>query len=133
LHGPWHGLIDSALMILNRSLLSFDSIHNVLDLGECLFVLGLVILCFAGPWKFSREQLVYGFYAVLIYLFSLIFPTDGSQPLAASSRYMLEVFPAFIVLAAIGKKQQFNLYYLVLSVSILSFMLLQFLTGHWII
>jgi hypothetical protein len=37
------------------------------------------------------------------------------------------------VLAAIGKKQQFNLYYLTLSGAILSFMLLQFLTGGWIV
>jgi len=133
MHGPWHGLIDSAVIILHRGVLSFDSMHNVLDLSACLLVLALVMLAFVGPWKFPRQYLAYGFYAVLIYLFSLIFPTNGSVPLAAFSRYMLEVFPAFIVLAAIGKKQQWNLYILMLSVSLLSFMLLQFLTGHWII
>jgi Mannosyltransferase (PIG-V) len=132
LHGPWHGLIDSSLIILHRGLLSFDSIHNVLDLSASLFMLGLIILGFVGPWKFPREKWVYGFYAVLIFLFYMLIPTDGSLPLESYSRYMLEVFPAFIVLAAIGKKQQFNLYYLMLSVSILSFMVLQFVTGHWI-
>ncbi len=135
LHAPWRGLINSYMVILNRPVLSFDSIHNVLDLSACLFILALVVLCFVGPWKLPRAYWVYGFYAVLIYIFSLIFPTDGnaSLPLAAFSRYMLEVFPAFMMLAAIGKKQSFNLYYLVLSVSILSFMLLQFLIGRWII
>src|SRR2546421_882138 len=133
MHGPWHGLIDSAVIILHRDVLSFDSMHNVLDLSACLLVLALVMLAFVGPWKFPRQYLAYGFYAVLIYLFSLIFPTNGSVPLGAFSRYMLEVFPAFIVLAAIGKQQQWNLYILMLSVSLLSFMLLQFLTGHWII
>jgi hypothetical protein len=133
LHGPWHGLIDSFMVILNRPVLSFDSIHNVIDLSACLIILALVVLCFVGPWKFPRAYWVYGLYAVLIFLYSLIFPTDGGLPLAAFSRYMLEVFPAFIVLAAIGKKQWFNLYYLVLSVSILSFLLLQFLTGGWIV
>jgi len=46
---------------------------------------------------------------------------------------MLEVFPAFITLAAIGKNRQFNFYYLAIALTLLSFMLLQFLTGHWII
>ena len=133
LHGPWHGLIDSFMIILHRGMLSFDSIHNVLDLSACLFILALLVLCFVGPWKFPRAYRVYGFYAALIYIFFLLFPTDGGAPLASYSRYMLEVFPVFIVLAALGKRQLFNLYYLVLSVSLLSFMLLQFLTGHWIV
>src|SRR5260221_3703590 len=133
LHGPWHGLIDSFMIILHRGMLSFDSIHNVLDLSACLFILALLVLCFVGPWKFPRAYRVYGFYAALIYIFFLLFPTDGGAPLASYSRYMLEVFPLFIVLALLGKSQLFNRYYLVFSVSLLSFMLLQFLTGHWIV
>ncbi len=133
MHGPWHGLIDAAVIILRRAVLSFDSIHNVIDLSASLFILALVILAFIGPWKFSGAYRVYGLYAVTIYLFSLIFPINGGVPLGAFSRYMLEVFPAFILLAAIGKKPQANLYYLMLSVPLLAFLLLQFLTGHWII
>jgi hypothetical protein len=105
----------------------------VIYLSTCLFILALVILAFIGPWKFSDTQRVYGLYAALIYLFSLIFPISSGVPLGAFSRYMLEVFPAFIVLAAIGKKQQVNLYYLLLSIPLLTFLLLQFLTGHWVI
>jgi len=135
LHAPWRWLIDSFTVILNRHVLSFDSIHNVIDLSACLFILALIVLCFVGPWKFPRAYWVYGLYAALIYIFFLLFPADGSgsEPLASYSRFMLEVFPAFIVLAAPGKKQWFNLYYLVLSVSILSFMMLQFLMGRWIV
>ena len=133
LHAPWRGLINSFIVILNRHVLSFDSIHTVIDLSACLFILALVVLCFVGPWSFPRAYWVYGFYAVLIYIFILLFPADGSAPLQSYSRLMLEVFPAFIVLAALGKKQWFNLYYLVLSVSLLSFLLLQFLTGRWIV
>ena len=133
LHGPWHGLIDAAVVVLHRPMLSFDSIHNVIDLSACLFILALVVLAFIGPWKLSGTYRVYGLYAALIYLFSLIFPISSGVPLGAFSRYMLEVFPAFIVLAAIGKKQQVNLYYLMLSIPLLAFLLLQFLTGHWVI
>ncbi len=133
LHGPWHGLIDSFLIITQRGILSFDSIHNVIDLSAGLLMLILVTLCFVGPWKFSRNLWAYALYAAIIYLFSLFFPQAGGFPLASLSRYVLEIFPAFIVLAAICKKQQFNLYYLTLSGAILSLMLLQFLTGGWIV
>ncbi len=132
-HGPWHGLIDAAVIMLHRPVLSFDGIHNMIDLSACLFVLALVVLAFTGPWKLSGAYRVYGLYAALIYLFSLIFPISGGVPLGAFSRYMLEVFPAFIVLGALGKKQQVNLYYLMFSIPLLTFLLLQFLTGHWVI
>jgi Mannosyltransferase (PIG-V) len=133
LHGPWHGFIDSFMAIIRHSILSFDSIHNVIDLSADLLILILIFLCFVGPWKFSRDRWSYGLYAAITYLFSLLFPLAGGFPLASVPRYMLEIFPVFIVLAAIGKKQQFNLYYLTLSGALLFFMLLQFLTGGWIV
>jgi Gpi18-like mannosyltransferase len=133
LHGPWHGLIDSFVAIIRHAILSFDSMHNVIDLSAGLLMLILVFLCFIGPWKFSRDRWAYALYATITYLFSLLFPLAGGFPLASVPRYMLEIFPAFIVLAAIGKKKQFNLYYLTLSGAVLSFMLFQFLTGGWIV
>lgn len=133
MHGPWHGLIDALLLILKNSLISFATIHNVIDLSVCLFVMALVILCFVGPWKLPRSYMAYGIFAALMYLFSLIFPIDSNTPLGAFSRYMLEVFPAFIILAAIGKNRLANLYYLTISISVFAFLLLQFLTNHWVI
>ena len=133
LHGPWHGLLDSFLIITRRGILSFDTIHNVIDLSAGLLMLLLIVLCFIGPWKFSRDLWAYALYAASIYFFTLLVPEAGGFPLASLSRLVLELFPAFIVLAAIGKNRQFNLYYLTLSGSILCFMLLQFLTGYWIV
>ncbi len=134
LHGPWHGLFDSFyVIILHRSILSFDSIHNVIDLTAGLIMLALVVLSFVGPWKFPRPLLSYALYGAAVYLFLLVFPSDGTFPLQSLSRLVLELFPAFIVLAAIGKKEQFNLYYVVLSICVLSFLLLQFLTGGWVV
>jgi hypothetical protein len=105
----------------------------VLDLSITLFILILLILSFIGPWKFSIDQWSYNIYAVSLYIVFLILPTKGIVPLSSYSRFMLEIFPAFIVLAAIGKKRQFHLYYLTISLTLLSFMLLQFLTGGWIV
>src|SRR5437763_8587494 len=133
LHGPWHGLLDAFLIVIQHGMLSFDSIHNVIDLSAGLFMLLLVVLCFVGPWRFSRDLWAYSLYAASIYLFTLLVPEAGGFPLASLSRLVLELFPAFIVLAAIGKNRQFNLYYLTLSGAILAFMLMQFLTGYWIV
>jgi len=93
----------------------------------------LLILSFVGPWKLPRDRWSYGIYAVGIYMLVQLYPSANTVPMAAYSRYMLEVFPAFITLAAIGKNRQFNFYYLAIALTLLSFMLLQFLTGHWII
>ncbi len=133
LQAPWQAFFDALSLIRQNKILSFVSIHNVLDLSACLFILILLVLCFVGPWKFSRDHWVYSIYAVGIYLLFQVFPGTGTVPLASYSRFMLEVFPAFIVLAAIGKKRHLNLYYLTVSLTLLSFLLLQFLTGRWIV
>ena len=130
---PWQGIISAFTWILHHSILSFYSIHNVIDLGACLLVLLLLILSFVGPWQLPRDRWSYGIYAVGIYLLVQLYPSANTVPMAAYSRYMLEVFPAFITLAAIGKNRQFNFYYLAIALTLLAFMLLQFLTGHWII
>lgn len=135
-HGPWHGLIDSFLTIVRGGLhaaLSFVTIHTVIDLSAGLLMLVLVVLGFIGPWKFSSDKRSYALYAAVVYLFSLMFPLAGGDMLGALSRYVLEIFPVFIVLAMMVKQQQTNLYYVMLSVSMLAFLLLQFLTGHWVI
>ncbi len=130
---PWQAFLDVLNVISQNKILSFVSIHNVLDLSACLFILILLVLCFVGPWKFSRDHWAYSIYAVGIFLLFLVSAGTGTLPLASYSRFMLEVFPAFIVLAAIGRKHQLNLYYLTISLTLLSFFLLQFLTGRWIV
>jgi Gpi18-like mannosyltransferase len=130
---PWEGLNNAWTVISQGHTLSFDSIHNVIDASAMVVMLLLVAFCFVGPWRFSRSQWSYAIYAASLYLFLLLFPSAGTFPLQSLSRLVLEVFPAFLILAAMGKSRQFNLYYLTLSVALLSFMLLQFLTGRWIV
>ena len=133
LHGPWHGLIDSALIILHHALLSFEGIHNMIDLSACLFVLALLMLMFVGPWKFSRAYLAYGIYAVIIYLFTLIFPIGGGDPLGSFSRYMLESLPR---LHRAGRHRQETAGESLLSHALrpcARYRLPQFLTGHRVI
>jgi Gpi18-like mannosyltransferase len=120
-------------IIISRGILSFQALRNILDLALDLFILILVILGFVGPWKFPGSLGIYAIYAAAFYLFPLLFPFGGLYPLQANPRFMLAVFPAFIVLAGIGKNRTLNMGYLMISSSLLFFLLTQFLTGHWII
>jgi hypothetical protein len=49
------------------------------------------------------------------------------------SRFMLELFPGFILLAVLGKYRMVHMCYLMISGSVLFFLLTQFLTGHWVL
>ncbi len=133
---PWYGLVTASTTIIQngwQGALSFASIHDMIELSIGLFVLGLVILSCIGPWKFPKELQSYALYGAAFYLFSILFPTNGKVPLGALSRYLLEVFPAFVMLAVIFRTERATLYYVILSVCLLSFLSLQFLTGHWMI
>ena len=120
-------------IIISQGVLSFQSLRNILDLIPDLFMVVLVILGFVGPWKFRRDLWVYAIFAAAFFVFPQLFPFAGLYPLQAMARFLLPVFPVFIVLAAIGKNRKLDVGYLLISGSVLFFLLTQFLTGHWVI
>ncbi|HZU66731.1 MAG TPA: glycosyltransferase family 39 protein [Ktedonobacteraceae bacterium] len=130
---PWMVFQVAYRNIRIYPILSFTAIHTLMDLSAILFILLMLVLSFWGPWKFAREQWSYVFYACALYLFVILAPEGGSAALSSLSRFMLEIFPAFIVAAAIGKRRNFNLYYLTICLPLLGFIVLQWLTGGWIV
>ncbi|HEU5381067.1 MAG TPA: mannosyltransferase family protein [Ktedonobacteraceae bacterium] len=130
---PGKGFLYSLQIIHSFDYISFFSIHNMLDLSIALTFLVLLVLCFIGPWKFSRQDWAYPLYGVTIYLFCISVPQTDLLPLASLSRYMLEILPVFILLATMGKNRNFNLFYITLSLPLFAFLLLQFLTGSWMV
>lgn len=136
LHVPGYSIIKSIVAIhRSNGLLSFQSLRNILDLGPDLVILVLILLSFVGPWKLPRSLWTYALYAAALYVFVQLFSRGGTGlfPLESASRYMLEIFPAFIVLASIGKDRTLHLSYLMVSGAILFFLLTQFLTRHWVL
>ena len=125
-------LLSFESILHSPGLLSFWALRNILEVGADLFILSLIVLSFIGPWKFPRHLWSYSIYAVTFYLFLQLFPVKNAFPLESTARYMLEIFPAFIVLAGVGKSRMLNLNYLVISGALLFFLLTQFLLGHWI-
>lgn len=132
LHAPWDAYLLTVYSIRSTGLLSFVALRNILDLVPDLFILLIIVLSFVGPWRMPLRLLSYNLYALVGYIFFQLFPVMNAFPLTSVPRFLLELFPAFIVLAGIGKHRGFHLNYLMLSGALLFFLLTQFLTGHWI-
>lgn len=133
---PGYGIILSIQNIQkSMGILSFQALRNVTDLLPDLFILLFILLSFVGPWRLPRQLWVYGIYALVLYAFLQLNPNGGTGlfPLESVGRFMLEVFPAFIMMAAAGKHKTFHMSYLMVSGAVLFFLLTQFLTGHWIL
>ena len=133
---PGYGIVTSIQAIQkSQGLLSFQSLRNLTDLLPDLFILLFIFLSFVGPWRFPRQMWVYGIYAGILYIFLQLFPNGGTGlfPLESVGRFMLELFPAFIVMAAVGKHKTFHMSYLMVSAAVLFFLLTQFLIGRWVL
>jgi hypothetical protein len=133
---PWHGIMTSFWAIYTSTgFLSFQTLRNLLDLGPDLLMLGLILLSLVGPWRFPRAYRAYIIYAAALYLFFNLVPAGGTKlyPLVSMSRFMLEIFPAFIVLATLGQHRLIHRTYIMAAGAILFFLLTQFLTGHWVL
>ncbi len=133
---PWHAMWETFAIIRHSTgFLSFYSLRNLLDLLPNVFILILIVLTFVGPWRVTRTYWSYGLYAAALFLFVQLVPASDATlfPLQSTARFMLEIFPAFIMLAILGKSRQVNLYYLLISTSMGFFLLTQFLTGHWVV
>lgn len=128
---PWTGLaLDVQLIASTGSILDYVALRNLLDLVPDVFLL-LVLLI--SLWKFPRKS--YAFLGLALWLFFDLYPRIGSgaDPLTSQSRLMIEIFPAFVFLALLGKHRWFHVCYVAVSSSMLFFMLTQFLSGHWVL
>lgn len=128
---PWTGIVlDVQLIASTGSILDYVALRNLLDLVPDMFLL-LVLL--VGLWKFPRKS--YALLGIALWLFCDLYPRIGSgaDPLTSQSRLMIEIFPAFVFLALLGKHRWFHACYVAVSSSMLFFMLTQFLSGHWVL
>lgn len=129
---PGWGMLKSAWAILHHGIFSFTSMRNVLDLGTDTFVLLLILLSFVGPWRLPPRLWGYSIYSLVLFIYFQLVPVVGLFPLESMPRFLLEIFPAFIMLAGLSKYRTFRMSYCMVASALLFFMLAQFLTGHWI-
>jgi Gpi18-like mannosyltransferase len=134
---PWYAPYEAVKSISILSPYTFSTVHNIIDLTALMLFFVLLILCFVGPGRFAMSQwsmLVFGLMALM---YPLFFPGMPSvvglayDVLPSTQRFILEIFPCFIMLARLGRRSWFHQGYLLLALPLLAFFVLQFITGHW--
>ena len=128
---PWYAPVVAMKAMLHFSPFTFSTTHNVIDLTTLLLFVILLALCFVGPERFAVSQWSMPLFGILALSLLLIFPGTAYNPLPSMERYALEIFPGFMMLARLGRHSWFHQGYYLLSLPLLAFLTLQFLTGHW--
>ncbi|GCE47752.1 mannosyltransferase PIG-V [Thermosporothrix hazakensis] len=121
--------------IVTHSPFTFFTAHNIIDLVALLGFLVLLLMAIFGKERFARHQWTFILFGLLALVYSVLWPSlpraGGYDPLASTQRFVLEIFAGFIILARLGKKPWFHNGYLMISLPLLAFFTLQFMTGHW--
>jgi hypothetical protein len=133
LEPPWVGIAILLRNIHYTSPGTFFTVHDLIDLTAFLLFVGLTILSFVGPERISRDQWSLPIYSACMLLFFTLFPVTFGDSLVSMERFVLELFPAFILLARFGRREWFHQSYPVLALPLLGFFTLQFLSNYWIV
>jgi hypothetical protein len=134
---PWVPVIDAARHVnpFNRGVSLFGDfwIHNALELGTVLMMLTLMVLAVVGPWKLRRDQLVYPLYGTTLVLFVISFPSYFiTYPLISASRYVMEAFPAFLMLGVLTRNPTLERLVLTVFLPLQGILIVHFLHGRWV-
>jgi len=97
---PWQGIWQALFELFwNQPFGSFFEVHTLLDLSATLV---FILLTVVGS-RLLRKS--YTLWAALLLLFTGLSPTLGQHDaLISNQRFVLELFPCFITLAAVGVK-----------------------------
>ena len=119
LHLPWETIIAAWNWALERP-----------DVVEMVNLVALVLfgyLFFAGVWRLPASYSLY----VLPQL-ALVSMRLQPTPLTSTTRYMLVLFPAFVVLAMAGRSRRIHTGWVVLSLLFLGLLTSMFLQGDFV-
>jgi uncharacterized membrane protein AbrB (regulator of aidB expression) len=97
---------------------------------ELLNVVALVFFLGATVVGLFRLPLTYSLYTVpqILLVATRIQPT----PLTSTTRYMLVLFPVFVLLALLGRNRRFERGWLLLSVVLLAYLVSLFVKGDFV-
>lgn len=126
----WLGLTDTLHHLLAEPFASYFEAHNLINLAALLlFLAGTVLVA-------RRLPAAYTLYLLAFWLVTLVSPaTAGGYPvpLVSMERYVLSLFPVFMVLALLGRRPAVHDAYLVLGTGLLALLTVQFVNGWWIV
>lgn len=99
---------------------------NAIDFIFCLLPLVLLLV----GWK--KIPLHYALFALAITLFNMCYPQGTQEPLTAAPRYMLMVFPVFVILGKWGKNPYLDRLITVCSVCLFALNTLLYVRHYWV-
>jgi hypothetical protein len=97
---PWQGFVQSIYeLFFHQPFGSFYEAHIILDFGATIAFIALLII--GRSWIRTS----YSIWAAVLFFYVLLAPSTGQRDAFISNqRFVLELFPAFIILAILGLK-----------------------------
>ncbi|MBT8224650.1 MAG: hypothetical protein HKP61_10890 [Dactylosporangium sp.] len=132
---PWIGIYQSCKILVTTPNIFANDVRNIMDLGAVLFVSTFLVLAFVGPWKYRRDQWALPLFGVISMLFVISFPSAdviNRVPLLSAARLSLEAFPAFMIMARIGRNPTFDRAFCFIGVLLQGLWFTHFLLDHFI-
>jgi hypothetical protein len=127
---PWMGLIDAFIdLFAIQPFGSFLEVHLLLDITATLGAIALTVV----SWRKLPHS--YALWMTLLVLYMLISPAlNQDDTLQSNQRFILEMFPGFIALAAAGLKRPRLHYALLLAFPFLqAIMAVLFVLNRWMV
>lgn len=129
---PWQGLIWQVQGLQSAPPASFFQVHDLLDLAATL---GFAALLAVGWRRLPRAQWLY---MAALLLLILIEPggvhLHQNDPLSSNSRFVLEMFPGFILLGVLTEERPgWHQALVILFASLLAVLTLVFVLGRWLV
>ena len=134
---PWVGSVRAIEQIAvaineNGSIFQPIVVFNVIDLLAVVATGTLLVLSVVGPWRLGRESAFLVATAIVGFIVIVISPITRNVPLHGVPRYVLEMLPAFIVMARIGAKPHLERLYLMPALLIQGVILLAFYFDYFV-
>jgi Gpi18-like mannosyltransferase len=133
---PWVGTGHALEIIINAAKGGYVFqpiiILNAIDVLAVLVTLVLLVLSVVGPWKLGQESLFLIVSSAASFLVILVSPIGLDVPLHGLPRYVLEIIPAFMVLARMGRNEHLDRLYVLPAILTQGVLLLSFYYDIWI-
>jgi len=127
-HFDWIWMTGGSIVqrLLSYPFLSFDFVKDLLDFAFTVIPIVVLVL----GWK--RLPLQYSLYALALILFYISFPLATLHPLTSQQRYMIVLFPLFVVFAFWGANSRFNQLYIAIGPPLLAVNTILLVSHYWV-
>jgi hypothetical protein len=113
-------------LLLDSPLFAFANVKNLLDFAFTTFPIVALV------WAWKRIPLHYSLYALAVIIYSLSFPLATLNPLTSQPRYMIVLFPLFVILALWGKHPRFDQFFVAFGPPLLAIFTFFFISHNFV-